>query len=464
MHVDVIVVGAGLAGYRAALEAAALGADVALLEKLPQGGGSTVESGGAFAFCGTDFQAAAGVEDDTDLLLADLRAEHSTAERRSLLEVYARGQLAEYAYLRALGITFYDLQKLFGHTVARCHRADPRLVLQSLHQAAESHDAIQCLFSTPAALLERDSDGVVRRVVASRNGQRLRLHAQKGIILASGGFSRARELLTLFQPRLAGAVLAGGAGNTGDGIRMAWQHGADLADVGFVRGSFGVHVSPEGASFGPLYAVARGAIAVNKAGERFVDESLSYKLLGDACLAQPEAVAFQIFDAGIMADSHPKTAVFNFRRALEAGLLVEAGSIAELAVAIGVPSDRLEATIRSYNADAEQGYDGKFGRTTLSGAYGSIRPIVHAPYYAFASTTVVTGTYAGIRINSDMAVLDVYGHPIGGLYAAGEVTGGFHGEAYTPGTALVMALVFGAAAASSAVTHPATATAARREA
>ena len=76
---DVIVIGGGLAGYCAALEAAATGADVLLMEKQSQIGGSSVLSGGFFAFAGTNMQKAAGIEDSNERLLADLRRERRTA-------------------------------------------------------------------------------------------------------------------------------------------------------------------------------------------------------------------------------------------------------------------------------------------------------------------------------------------------------------------------------------------------
>jgi len=81
----------------------------------------------------------------------------------------------------------------------------------------------------------------------------------------------------------------GGEANTGDGLLMACALGAGLRDMGYVKGTFGAHPRADGDVNLILLAVYRGAIAVNRAGQRYVDESLSYKLLGDACLAQPRA-------------------------------------------------------------------------------------------------------------------------------------------------------------------------------
>jgi fumarate reductase flavoprotein subunit len=101
------------------------------------------------------------------------------------------------------------------------------------------------------------------------------------------------------------------------------------------------------------------------------------------------------------------------------------------------------ATVERYNGFVEAGHDADLGRTHLVHLHGALRKIETAPFYAYPSTAVVFGTYCGLRIDSAARVLKPDGAPIDGLYAAGEVTGGFHGAAYMTGSALGKAIVFG---------------------
>ena len=105
--------------------------------------------------------------------------------------------------------------------------------------------------------------------------------------------------------------------------------------------------------------------------------------------------------------------------------------------------ETLAATVARYNGYVDAGHDPEFGRKHLVHQHGALRKIETAPFYAYPSTAVVFGTYCGLRIDSKARVLRADGSAIEGLFAAGEVTGGFHGAAYMTGSALGKAIVFG---------------------
>src|SRR5690348_2182629 len=113
-----------------------------------------------------------------------------------------------------------------------------------------------------------------------------------------------------------------------------------------------------------------------------------------------------------------------------------------ISASIGIKPDLLGDTVRQYNENASRGADPQFGRTTLSANFGKTIEIKTPPFYAFKAIGVILGTYSGLTINTKAQVLDIYGNIIPGLYAIGEVTGGFHGAAYMTGTALGKAQVF----------------------
>jgi fumarate reductase flavoprotein subunit len=261
------------------------------------------------------------------------------------------------------------------------------------------------------------------------------------------------EFLRNFAPQQAKAIRVGGIGNVGDGMRMAWRLGAALRDMGEVKGTYGAHVSACNNGQEILLIFYRGAIIVNRAGKRFVDESVSYKLIGDACLAQEGAVSWQVFDRKIFAAAKATARLFNPEPALNRGLLIDADSLETLAQKCGIDPASLPDTVSAYNADCSIGQDRIFGRDGLCNHVGALVPIDCPPYFAYPSTTAVLATYCGLAIDASARVIDVYDEPILGLYAAGEVIGGFHGHAYMTGSSLGKSALFGRIAGTRAALH-----------
>src|SRR5689334_1932761 len=136
--VDVVIVGAGLAGLRAALEAAAGGASVCVIEKLSSPGGSTVMSSGTFAFSGTDLQRAANIDDDNDHLRQDFIDLGHGANDPALVERYVQDQLGEYRYLLDKDISFVRVEASSGQSRPRSHCADPRAIIDRFLREAKN--------------------------------------------------------------------------------------------------------------------------------------------------------------------------------------------------------------------------------------------------------------------------------------------------------------------------------------
>ena len=452
IEADLIVIGGGAAGFAAALEAAERGAEVLVLEKQPETGGSSAMSGGCLAFAGTDMQRAEGVEDSADLLASDLRQLGGGEADEALIAAYASHQLDTYEWLKAHGQVFAPgLEASSGQSVPRVHTVDPADMVRLLAARCRATGRVTLLTETAARRVRRDPESgrVIGALVEGADGP-IEAHARKGVILASGGFSRNPALIRQFAPDCEHAVFVGGEGNLGDGLRMAWALGADLSDMAQIKGTFGKHPTDELNNHSCL-CVYKGAIAVNQDGRRFVDESLSYKLLGAACLRQPYGTAFQILDAPIMASGDNEVRILDFERRLEEGLFIQADTLEELARQIEVPETELLKTVADYNTFVDAGEDTEFGRRHLVHNHGALRRIETAPFYAYPSTAAVYGTYCGLRVDPDMHVLNVFGERIEGLLAAGEVVGGFHGNAYMTGSALGKALIFGRIAARTAL-------------
>jgi fumarate reductase flavoprotein subunit len=451
---DVLVLGGGIAGQCAAVDAAAAGSRVLLVEKESGVGGSTVLSGGAMAFAGTDEQAAQGIEDSDDRLFRDLVEVGERRNDERLVRIYVEHQRETYRWLKAHGVRFTSVQLGGGQSVPRSNRVDPRQMIEALAARARATGRVTLRTGTAALRLVRSaSDGRVAGALLRGEGGRVAaVRARGGVVLTTGGFSRSEEMLRVFAPGQEKALRIGGPGNVGDGIRMATAVGAGLRDMGFVRGTFGTHPEAGAQQHTLMHAIYKGAIAVNRAGRRFVDESISYKLIGDACLQQPEALAWQIFDQAIMDESVSGVVTSDFRAAIEAGRLLAAPTLEALAGLLGMDARGLKATVARYNADVELGRDSQFGRDGLANHYGPLRKIEEGPFYGYPSTSAVLATYAGVAVDEAARVLDVFGEVIEGLFAAGEVVGGFHGAAYMTGSSLGKGAIFGRIAGRNAAT------------
>lgn len=448
---DVVIAGGGMAGLAALLTAAEAGADTVLLERRTDLGGSTVLSSGLLAFAGTAEQEAEGIADSPDLLRRDLLESGRNRNSRALVDAYCARQADTYRWLAERGVTFGHPHAASGQSVPRSHPIDTNAAIQGLAKRARAAGG-RIEFGVRARRLVA-TDGRVSGVLAD-TGDGIAEYRSGAVVLTTGGFSRSQDLMTRFAPGMEKALRHGGAGSTGDGLLMACKLGAGLADMPYIKGTFGIFPWPSPGEEGTgILVVYKGAIAVNGLGERFTDESLPYKEIGDACLAQPGEIAFQIFDAEVLGKADPDVPIYDFRKRVGHGQVQRADTVAELADKLGLPPDALAKTVEEYNARIAAGQPDPLGRATLSGGVGTPVPLATPPFYGFPSATVALATYAGVTIDAGARVLDVFGDPIEGLYAAGELTGGLHGAGYQTGTSIGKSAIFGRIAGAAATDH-----------
>ncbi len=446
-EVDVVVAGAGGAGVAAAIELADAKASVIVFEKQPTiEDSSSSTCGGMYAFAGTDFQEKHGIKDSNDLFYKDLMNVGQWKNNEKLVQAYVNNQLDTYRWMTGFGVKWIAIEALAGMSVARGHVTDPADALRRLKEAAEKKGA-KFFFETSVTGLLTDANKKVIGVTAKGKGKSLRIKARKGVLLASGGFGRDPKRLATIDPKLPQVVPVVGLGHTGEGHRMAEELGAFFRDTEYVKPTFGIfYTGTDNHSLSMMYY--NGGIIVNKQGKRFVDESKSYKDLGKASLAQTDAIGYQIFDQKMFQIGVDRVKGLPTEKALW-GLdevriknLIKADAIEELASKVGLPPTALKETVANYNKGVAAGKDIEFGRIALSGGAGKITSIETAPFYCYPSRSVLPGTYGGIVVDEDMHVLNRQGR-IPGLWAAGEIVGGFHGASYMSGSAVGKAVIFG---------------------
>ncbi len=446
---DIVIVGAGGGGLAAAAYAREAGLSTVILEKTMLVGGSTLLSGGQWSVADSAEQRERGIKDADDIFLKDMLKTGQNKNDPDLVKAMAASSRIVYEFVTQKLNTKPDtVTAVSGMSVPRAHHFVPSKLIKALFDWDKSQKVV-FLMKTAAERLVWDAEKTcIAGVRAVSGGKTLFIRAKKGVLLASGGFSRNPKLLEKYNPLMATVDPEGGIGNTGDGLLMAQAYGADVRDTQYIKATFGYRPDPKKYNTDTLHAYYNGAIIVNTDGKRFVNESISYKLLSDAALQQKDGKTFLFFNEPIrvtMRDTREK-----FKRLLspmdnggETDYCVRGDTIKEVAKKAGIDPKQLEATVRRYNAFAAKGADEDFGRTSLTSGYGKLIAFEEGPYFLYAVRPRLIATYCGLCINTKAQVLDVFGEPIPRLYATGELIGGVHGAAYMTGTAVAKAMAFG---------------------
>lgn len=319
----------------------------------------------------------------------------------------------------------------------------------------------------PLVDLVRDGRGVTG-VIIERDGERLTIAAERGVVLATGGFPWNQALRETRMEEAPIGYSATSPDSRGDGITIAVSRGARL-DQRNSEAAFWAPVSimtrRDGsiARFPHLMAdrAKPGLIAVNKHGKRFVNEAENYHDFVRAMLGREKnedqqpvhLICGAAFVRKYAFGAVPPLAAER-RRAVRTGYLIEAARIDVLAARIGVEADALRETVDRFNRDAGRGEDPQFEKgSTLYNRYlgdathgpnPCVGPIGQGPYYAIRVYAGDIGTTHGLLTDAESRVLDGRGEPISGLYACGNdrnsiMAGSYPGGGITIGPAIAFA-------------------------
>lgn len=450
---DIVIVGAGGAGLAAGVVAVQKGLKTLIIEKEPFIGGSSALCGGKWAVADTDEQRAQGIKDSPELFLADMLKTGQNKNDPELVKAFIKASREHYEFMtKERGLKPIEIVAASGMSVPRAHNFRPAGVLNDMKKYVTEHGADLRLNVKAERLVWDDAHEAVAGVRASTKDGVRWFKARKGVLVAAGGFSKNKTLLEKYAPLMLRADATAGAGCTGDGMLMAQAYGADILDTQYIKATYGYRLDPNAP--GACQVFYGGGILVNLDGKRFVNESLSYKLLGDAALAQKDGKSFIFFDEPLR--KHRLKVRDGDRRLLspydegkEVPYCFRADTIEEVAEKAGVNAKALKETVDRYNANVAKGEDPDFGRTTLTSDFGKPIELKTGPFYLYPATARLIATYCGVRIHPNAQVIDVFGDPIKHLYAAGEMTGGVHGAAYMTGSAWGKAMAFGRIAAAS---------------
>ena len=439
MDVDIAVIGAGGAGMTAAIKATQAGKKVVVLEKMPYAGGNTTKATGGMNAAETHYQAEQGIEDSVEQFVEDtMKAGHNINDR-TLVTVMAELSAQAIDWLDSIGAPLPKVSFSGGATNKRIHAPEDGsgvgayLVTRFLNTMDELQ--IPVLYDTTATRL-MTLDGAVVGVMAEGKNANYTIHAN-AVVLATGGFGNNEDMIVHYRPDLLGTVTTSAPGITGDGILMAEAVGADLVDIDQIQ----LHPTVEQGTSMLITESVRGdgAILVNQNGKRFIDELQPRDVVSAGELEQPGSYAYILFDQRL------RDGLKAIEKYVSTGIVVQAGTIEELAQALDIDPAALAETLQNWNRYVAEQNDTEFGRTTGMEADLSV-----APYYAIKIAPGIHHTMGGVHIDTDARVIDVNGDPIPGLYAAGEVTGGVHGGNRVGGNAVADIVVFGGIAGENA--------------
>jgi 3-oxosteroid 1-dehydrogenase len=512
---DVIVLGGGCAGLATAIAAAVLGLDVTLLEAAPQLGGGTANSSGFLWVGANHLHAAVGGNDTPDAVRAYLTYVAAGAADPARLEAFATQAPEALRFFIAAGIPFRlspridhygmapgamaggrildtppidaavldawadrvatpggPLYRLGGTEAIQLGGAnsqaawDAALVLARETPGRRGAGAglvtwltgtalaqgVQLRVGTPAKRLLQEAGRVTGVVTASGE----RLHAKRGVVLASGGYESSAELVARFES-LPGWQSMFPPSLTGDALTMAQEIGAAIQHIGnnlsVFLGFRNPQESPELCRLsGTAELVAPHTMVVNRAGRRFADESF-FQAVAPALRAfdpahgeYPNLPAFLVFDADYAARQsfagRPPGAEIP-------AWVPRAETLEALAVQLGIEPQGLTATAARFTADALAGQDSEFHRgetpwgLSRLGPAATLGAIARPPFFGVELHPTALAS-AGLLADATARVLHVRGHAIPGLYAVGNAAARTEtGAGYQTGFSLASGLTFG---------------------
>lgn len=458
---DVLVIGSGFAALSAAIEARRKGLDVMVIEKMRVPGGNSTINGGLFAVAGSKLQQEEGVEDSVELMMADMMAAGRGINHPEITRKIAEGSPAAYEFVVDCGAKFKPkLSWLGGHSVARTyltHNASGSGIVRPLIRTARAEGVIVRTECKMLNFITNENQRVIG--VQVQDGYRFpdegtgiikHFRARKGVVLASGGFSRDTKFLSAQDPRLGGAIdSTNQPGATGEAMRAAFRIGAVPVQMSLIQ--LGPWASPDEKGFGvaSMFNIQSGfryGIMVNReTGKRFVNELADRKTRSDAMIKLNVKQNGDPDYPIILVDSVGAAACPTLDRCLKYKVVYEFDRLEDLAAHYNIPAQGLIDSVNDYNEYVKNNNDIEFGKPISTAT-----PIAKAPFYAVRGWPKVHHCMGGVEINPRTEVLhsETF-EPIDGLYAAGEVTGGPHGASRLGSCAITDCIVMGRIAGNS---------------
>ena len=441
---DVVVIGAGGAGFSAAIEAKNAGANVVLLEKMPAVGGNSLISGAEMNAARNWVQPKLGILDDSaERHAADTFKGGDKKGDMKVINVMTANALDAAKWCRDyLGVRFEDDNLFFfgGHSRKRAlipvgHTGTEFI---AKFQAKADELGIPVITDMKAEELIKDKTGRVVGVKATSHGATYTFNAKGGVVLATGGFGANKAMVKKYNPKIDERFKTTDApGTTGEALYMAKRAGAQLVNMGYIQ-TYPICDPISGVI--ELIADSRfdGAIMLNQEGKRFVEELERRDVLSEASLKQTGNYCWVLWNDNIGKISNTvKEHPTEYEAFTKQGIMATCPDLKCIADFTKMPLKQLESTVKRVSSMAGKGNDKDFHHR------GGLMDMSEGQYYVIKAVPSTHHTMGGVRINEKAQALTAKGQVIPGLWAAGEVTGVTHGTNRLGGNAYTDIIVFG---------------------
>lgn len=458
---EVVIIGSGFAGLAAAIESTRQGAkDVAIFEKMAMFGGNSTLNAGQACFTGTALQKKHNIQDSPEMMVADQLKSGRGYASKELLTVSA--ELGDYCYQLTMdcGSVYRDhIITTGGHSQTRAHQVVERSgagIIQPMLKTARKL-GVKTVTRHKFEHLIRDKKGRVIGVQIRKgyhfghedSGEIINVKAQRGVIIATGGFGYNIALRQAQDPTLTAEVGCTNAkGATGDGLIEMMAAGATPLHLAFIQS--GPWASPDEGGFGygagfSLYNFPHSIAIDRNTGQRFMNEIADRKTRADLEIQRRDKDG-KPNPALLIAPKHEAKNDPSMEHVLEYNVAWEFESVEAIAKHFDVPLKPLKQQIADWNGYIDTGVDPQFGKRMDAARGVKLTP----PFIVQRLWPKVHYCQGGIQINRKAEVLAAKtGKPIPGLFAAGEVTGGIHGVSRLGACATPECLAFGVVAARS---------------
>jgi len=451
---DVIVVGAGASGIPAALSAIENGASVAVLQKeniaISQGNSGAGIDLASSEPAGVEALVARLMKDNGHRCNPQLLRQWAYNSGEAVTWVIDRSKKAGARVINQGNLQQVNILDINGYKLGY-HTAffGPKPYtngdgMRSLADLTEKAGA-RFFYSTPAVQLVQDNSGEVTGVIGlSKDGKYTKFLANKGVILATGDYQNNKAMCDYFIPdtRYFGRKQVN---KTGDGFIMAYWAGAVIEPIGHTKMLHDFDAGPATMCDMPF-------LAVDHKGKRFVNESVEMSLLNNYLRnAEKTGQYSQIFDSDYMTQAANWPGVLIAPEGLRKYMPEEqvsrdgvfeafinthkADTIEQLAVKLELDPSALVATVKRYNELAASGKDTDFGKPS-----SQLFPIEKPTFYGIHRTVRISAICSGLLVDENHQCLDAEGSPIKGLYAIGNLGGGFYGGVDYPLTVYGLSL------------------------
>lgn len=425
---DVVVCGCGGAGLTAALILQEMGVDHVLLESEDDVMPSTMLCGGACSLCETPM-----APGSADVFYENLLEASGYECQEDLCRAYADNASEMYDKLTEWGVEFTGPYAVPHQTEPFCHQANGGYNI--MHPMLETYESRggEVLTGHRATRLVEDAGGRVVGVVVETSVGEKRLGASKGVILATGDFTRNPELITDFGWKYMDTMVpVSGQGSRGDGLVMGMGAGAATSYITpniAPSACVGLNTGKPSWLWG-LWGDGYSVPCIGMNGRRFHRESDNYVDVLTAALELGDGVFFQLYE-----QSTRDKLDYPFDLDPE----YKGDTIAELGQAVkadypGFDADALVDEVERYNGFIDAGVDEDWGHTMASTGGDPMRKVENGPFYMMPFHIGSDHFAGGLKIDASDRVVDVFGDVIPGLYAAGAVAGGVSSWSYMTGS------------------------------